>query len=225
MSDSGNQSSARMLNISFNMILLVFFVYLNTIGENDESKIKKAFGSLVGTFGIIQGGLNIMEGEKLLPKGPPMLDPFKSSVDATAMLRRFIEERQIADEVIISRKQRNLTIDFSNKLLFKSGNAELLEDGRELLGIIAVALKQSSSPLRIEGHTDNIPISTKKYPSNWELSTARAVAVLKFLHEEHHIPAERLLAMGYGEYRPIVPNDTPENRARNRRVRIILEEE
>ncbi|HHW18203.1 MAG TPA: OmpA family protein, partial [Firmicutes bacterium] len=78
------------------------------------------------------------------------------------------------------------------------------------------------NPIRVEGHTDNWPISTDKFPSNWELSTARATNVVRFLIEEAGIQPERLQAAGYGEYHPIDSNDTPEGRQRNRRVDVIL---
>ncbi len=219
------QKASRMMDISFNMILLVFFVFLNTIGTNDESKVKKAFGSLVGTFGIMRGGINITKGEKLLPKGPPMLDPVKESIDVSARLKQYIEERQIEDKVNMSNKrQEAIVLDFMDNLLFKPGSAELQQMGKEILGLLSPAFKETLYPVKVEGHTDNSPISSKKYPSNWELSTARAVAVVRFLVEEHDIPAEKMLARGYGEYHPLVTNDSPRNRAINRRVSIILEE-
>ena len=83
-------------------------------------------------------------------------------------------------------------------------------------------LKKSDCAIRIEGHTDNIPIHNKKYQSNWELSTARAVAVVKYLIAESRIAPERLSAVGYGDSRPRVPNDSDSNRELNRRVEIIL---
>jgi chemotaxis protein MotB len=74
----------------------------------------------------------------------------------------------------------------------------------------------------VEGHTDNIPISTAKFPSNWELSTARAMSVVKYLYKVEGISASKLAAVGHGEYRPLVPNTTRENRSRNRRVEIFI---
>ncbi|MDK2959817.1 MAG: chemotaxis protein MotB, partial [Bacillota bacterium] len=74
----------------------------------------------------------------------------------------------------------------------------------------------------VEGHTDNLPINTYRFPSNWELSTARATTVVRYLAEKHGIPPDRLSAAGYGEWRPVAPNDTPEHRAQNRRVDIVV---
>jgi chemotaxis protein MotB len=106
--------------------------------------------------------------------------------------------------------------------LFDSGKADLKSEAIRLLDKIAPVLKQSQRPIRVEGHTDNVPIHTKEFPSNWELSTARAVNVLRYLVEKHEIPPQIISAAGYGEYHPIVPNDTAQNRSRNRRVEIII---
>jgi chemotaxis protein MotB len=87
---------------------------------------------------------------------------------------------------------------------------------------IAQALTNVPFSLRVEGHTDNVPIQTKRFPSNWELSIARAVNVVKYFAQVSNIDPQRLSAVGYGESRPVVENDTPSNRAKNRRVEILL---
>ncbi len=87
---------------------------------------------------------------------------------------------------------------------------------------IAQAIKKVSYSVRVEGHTDNVPIQTPRFPSNWELSVGRAVNVVKYFAEVSDMNPQRLSAVGYGESRPVVPNDTPLNRAKNRRVEILL---
>ena len=87
---------------------------------------------------------------------------------------------------------------------------------------VAQSLTKIPGQIRLEGHTDDTPIHTPKFPSHWRLSTARAITVLKFLTNRYNIPAERLAVSGYGEYRPVAPNDTPENRAKNRRVAVVI---
>jgi chemotaxis protein MotB len=91
-----------------------------------------------------------------------------------------------------------------------------------LLNKIGLIIAETPCNVRIEGHTDNFPIHNVKYPSNWELSTARAVNVLRFFIENANIPAEKLSAVGFGKYHPVVPNDISANRAKNRRVEIIF---
>ena len=224
MKDEGPSSDTtqRMLNISFYMILLVFFVYLNTIGEYEEVKIKKAFGSLIGTFGILEGGVNIRKGERLHPKGAPLTEDEDDSARLSDFLKRFTQKNQIEGLVYIKRKDHDLIVDLSDPFLFKPGGTELRQEAIDFLEIISIFLRKYPLSCRIEGHTDNSPAGSSKYPTNWELSAERAVSVLRVLVDRFHVPPAKLVAMGFGEYHPIAPNDTPENRRKNRRVRIVI---
>lgn len=129
-------------------------------------------------------------------------------------------------EVTISDLKGKLTVNMVEKVLFDSGSAELKSGGKEVLrkvGAILAAVKEKE--IRVEGHSDNQPISPKLqsiYPSNWELSAARAISVVHFLRNSVDIPGERLVASGYGEFRPLADNSTAEGRAQNRRIQIIL---
>ena len=107
-------------------------------------------------------------------------------------------------------------------ILFESGRAELKPEGIEVLKKLEGLISDFDNELVIEGHTDNVPMTSGRFPSNWELSTARAVTVVRYLSESLDIDPGRLSAVGYGEYRPIKPNDTAENRAANRRVNILI---
>ena len=91
-----------------------------------------------------------------------------------------------------------------------------------MLEKVGAIIAKTSYQVRIEGHTDNLPIKTERFPSNWELSTTRSVNVLRYFRKTHNIPAERLSAAGFAEYRPLVPNDSEAHRAQNRRVEIIF---
>ncbi|HHV17302.1 MAG TPA: OmpA family protein, partial [Thermoanaerobacterales bacterium] len=118
--------------------------------------------------------------------------------------------------------ERGLLIRFVEGVLFDSGKANIKNDARAILDKLAPLLIESHRQIRIEGHTDNLPINTREFPSNWELSTARAVNVIKYMIEEHNFSPYILSAAGYGEYRPVAPNDSVKNRALNRRVDIII---
>ncbi len=91
-----------------------------------------------------------------------------------------------------------------------------------VLDALAESLQEIDNHIRIEGHTCNLPINTPRFPSNWELSAARAIAVLRYFIEKKGISPQRLIAVGYGEYQPLVPNDSEENRRKNRRVEIVI---
>ena len=113
----------------------------------------------------------------------------------------------------------------TSDLLFDTGKAELKAGSIEVLKKIATVLRRTPYPVRLIGHTDDIPIHTELFPSNWELSTARACAVARFLIDKMNIPARRFRVSGYAEYRPLRPNISPENRAVNRRVEITITKE
>jgi len=117
---------------------------------------------------------------------------------------------------------RGLVISLGEESCFDSGSDQIKGEGRELLDALAPQLLARTSQVRIEGHTDPVPISTLRFPSNWELSTARATAIIRYLVEVHGLDPFQLIASGFAEYRPVAPNDTPDGRSRNRRVDIVV---
>jgi len=134
-----------------------------------------------------------------------------------------LEEEIQRGEVKISELKGKLTVNVVDKILFDSGKATLKPAGIKVLQQIGDILKSAvDKNIQVEGHTDNVPIHTPQYPSNWELSTARATTVLHFLQDKANIPGERLSAVGYGEYHPISSNSSAEGRALNRRIQIVL---
>jgi chemotaxis protein MotB len=133
-------------------------------------------------------------------------------------------------DVTISQLQGKLTVNILDRILFDSGEAELKPDGEAVLRKVADVLAQHPNlKIHVIGHTDNVPIragARSRFASNWELSTARATAAVRFLCEKADVDPRRLGAVGYGEFRPVADNATPEGRARNRRIAItILSEE
>jgi chemotaxis protein MotB len=133
-------------------------------------------------------------------------------------------------DVTISQLQGKLTVNILDRVLFDSGEAELKSGGEEVLRKVAAVLAQHPNvKLHVIGHTDNVPIragARNRFASNWELSTARATAAVRFLSEKAGVDPRRLGAVGYGEFRPVADNATAEGRARNRRIAItILSEE
>jgi chemotaxis protein MotB len=120
-------------------------------------------------------------------------------------------------------ERRGLVVTIaSDKVLFEPGQATLRPEGRQLIHQLAPPLATLPNPLRIEGHTDDVPISGT-FPSNWELSTARATTVLREIESAHAVAPSRLSATGFADQRPVASNSTPEGRARNRRVEIVVE--
>lgn len=137
-------------------------------------------------------------------------------------------EAEIAEgNVLVQQRDGDLVVDVADKILFAKGEADVSERGRDLLAEVAETLRGLDAyVLSVGGHTDSAPITSPKvkerYPTNWELSTARATHVVRFLQDEGRIPGDRLVASGFAEFRPTANNRTPRGRQRNRRIEIVL---
>jgi chemotaxis protein MotB len=143
--------------------------------------------------------------------------------EAMRDLRQFVEQHHLNGGVQTRSDERGDVISLmSDDMLFTRGQAVLRPDSLELLARIAAVLRPLPNDIEVEGHTCNLPIHTDRFPSNWELSTARAGAVLRFFVEVEGVPSTRFKAAGYADTRPLAPNDTETNRRRNRRVEIVL---
>ncbi len=134
----------------------------------------------------------------------------------------FLHKKGAEDKVNLKIGPRGLVISLKDTEFFDSGSASVRPDSMPLLDNIAQAIDKYSNSIRIEGHTDNIPIKTSQFPSNWELSTARATNIVHYLIKNFGITPDRLSAVGYGEFRPIADNSTEEGRQKNRRVDIVV---
>lgn len=151
-------------------------------------------------------------------------DAVKTS-DELAQISDLVSEKfsQLMDEELIqvSSNELWLQIELKDSILFASGNADPSAQAQAIFDEIASILKGYSNPIQVEGFTDNVPINSAKFPTNWELSSARASAIVKLLASKGVAP-ERLAAVGYGEFQPVASNATPEGRAQNRRVAIMV---
>jgi chemotaxis protein MotB len=125
-------------------------------------------------------------------------------------------------DIQIIHTHQGTRLSFEDQVLFDFGSATINPAGFVFLDKIADTLNKIPYAVRVEGHTDNVPIQTRRFPSNWELSVARAVKVVKYFAEVSNIDPNRLSAVGYGESRPVAANDTASNRVKNRRVEILL---
>jgi len=137
-----------------------------------------------------------------------------------------LKDQISAGQIQITQLAGRLSVNMVDKILFNSGEATVKPEGEKVLLQVGAALKNvADKAIRVEGHTDNVPIAgslRERFPSNWELSTARATAVVRYLQDKAGIAPDHLIAAGYGEFRPIAVNTTPEGRAQNRRIEIVL---
>ncbi|MBC7107011.1 MAG: OmpA family protein, partial [Firmicutes bacterium] len=139
-----------------------------------------------------------------------------------ARLQERLEREGLAGRVTVSVEERGVVISFLDTVLFPIGSDELTPRARELLGKLGQELRSLPNYVRVEGHTCDLPINNRRFPSNWELSVARATSVVQALVRDAGIPPARLSATGYGEYRPRVPNDSEAHRQLNRRVDLVV---
>jgi chemotaxis protein MotB len=172
--------------------------------------------------GVLRGGQVVMTAASdLRQPGGGMLQ-----LGDLKVLRREIEteieRNELDDRIETFQDERGLVIRVMERAAFDPGSSDLKPQMYSVLGMIARELETMSNHVRVEGHTDNTPIKTFRFPSNWELSTARSTRVVRYLVEELSFDPRRVSALGYGEYRPVAPNATDAGRARNRRVDIIV---
>ncbi len=188
-------------------LLMVFFVLLFSMGSMDVKRFENFRNSLQSAMGVLEAGRNAAQGM--------FSDRQGYASEAFAHL-----SRTQGLEAEYTSKGIQLTLD--DGLLFQTGSADITAAGMALLLKVAAIVKPMERTIRVEGHTDDRPIETARFPSNWELSTARATRVVRFFIDHGAIPPAHLSAAGYGASKPRKPNDSPINRSMNRRVEIIL---
>jgi len=196
-------------------LLLTFFVLLFAISSLDAIKFRQAVISLQGALGVLTGGPQVLNPDEMPVPKPP-------SEGVMQELQSFLEDQALTGDVHLEVTERGLVVSFMDKVLFDLGQSDLRPEARRVLSEVAVILRKIPNDIRIEGHTCDLPIRTERFPSNWELSTSRACTVLRYFIETAGLAPERFTAMGYGEYRPKVPNTSEANRALNRRVDIVI---
>jgi len=202
-------------------LLMVFFVVMFAISKADERKFAMFSASMQRALlgGILSGDTVAQVSAAGETGGDALLETLAG---IRAAMQKLAQEQGVSSGVDVRLSREGIVVDLSGSLLFDSGKADLKPKAKVFLNEIAIELRQIPNEIRVGGYTDNIPPNSPLYPTNWELSTARALAVSRYLIESCGIPPERVGAAGYGEYRPVANNDTRENRALNRRVEIVI---
>ncbi len=208
-------------------LLLCFFVLLFSFSVIDAKKFEAIIRSFQGSLSVLDSGKTIDE-DQYISQALQSNRLLREQQEAESMewlyrqLDEYIQQNNLEGTVVLGVEERGLLIRFKDQVLFDSGKAVIRKDGEPIVQSIGEILKQNDRAIRVEGHTDNVPMHSLLYPSNWELSTARAVNVVKFFIEKVGIAPTRLSAAGYSEYHPIADNDTAENRQKNRRVDVVI---
>lgn len=206
----------------FVLILLCFFIMLSSFATMEKAKVLQFVKSFVGSVSVLPGGTKLSAGEKVLPESGDIVQINSELAMLFEEIQQWMEGKNLNRHLTLHMTSEGLALRFSDSLVFDVGSADLKPSAKAVLEDIAEIVRRSRFDVRIEGHTDNLPIRNRRFPSNWELSTARAVNVLRFFTEEKQLSSDRLTAVGFGEFRPLESNDTPDRRAMNRRVEVIF---
>ena len=205
-------------------LLLAVFIVLFAVSQVDQAKAKdmsEAFTEEMMTQSYIISQLN--EQETVQNESPPVSDSeLQKLEELKAELDAKLKSENLDASIKTSIDKRGLVIRFNNAIIFEPGSAQIKKENEDTLLEIANMLSVMDNFIRIEGHTDNIPMNSDLFPSNWDLSSARAVNVVRLFVNNANASPEKLIAVGYGEYRPIADNATEEGRAKNRRIDIIV---
>jgi chemotaxis protein MotB len=243
--DEGDSERWLLPYADFITLLMVFFIIMYAMSKTDLAK----YNAIAQSLSIVLTGsaMPMLEtpGPSLAPGLSGQQDPVGSIEhlinmgqleEVQKMIEEFIRKDQLdksgsameqtsirmSDFIEILEQERGLVISIKDTLLFTSGSDALNPQAREIIRLLGGALVQIPNYIRVEGHTDNLPINTAKFPSNWELSVLRASNVVHVLHSEAGVSPDRLSVIGYGEYRPLVANLNTSSRATNRRVDIVI---
>ncbi len=228
----------------FITLLFAVFVVLYAMGQSDKKKVEEVMQSIQSSFGMSTAGtapkINVISSKSI--NIMPTLKPELSIVPAgrtgrgqgktraeekdfrqiKASIEAYLVKQGAQNKVALTITRRGLIVSLKEAGFFDSGQAQIKPEAHELINTISEVMTQYNNPLRVEGHTDNVPISSSQFPSNWELSTARATNGLKYLIKHFDVDPDKISATGYAEFRPIADNTTPDGRGKNRRVDLVM---
>lgn len=211
-------------------LLMIFFVVMYAISSVDAQKYQILSQSLSGALqytgpgGLASGGITSGGGIEIhvspTDGETDKVDP--ELVAAAEEIMALIKAKNLQDKVSVSIQERGVVVGLMNTVLFDPGSARIKSEAIPTLVAIGQIANGVHNYIRVEGNTDDVPQHSPQFPSNWELSVIRATEVLKLMIDQSGVAPNKISAVGYGEYRPSVPNDSPENRSKNRKVDIVI---
>ena len=215
-------------------LLLTFFVLLFSMSTVDVAKFRALAASFDGGSGLLEAGDVIVQKETIIGNGIRQFPSKGEQAEgngqgkAKAMkedIEKYVYNKKLEEKVGVEQRGDEIIIRFGDALLFDTGKADIKPGAIPVLDTVGNKIKEyldNGYRIRLEGHTDNMPIKTAQFPSNWELSAARAIAVAKFYIYEMNFKPAKISTEGFGEHEPMADNATADGRSMNRRVEIIL---
>ncbi|CCU59483.1 flagellar motor protein MotS [Bacillus subtilis] len=201
-------------------LILVFFILLFSMSQIDLQKFKAAVDSIQKEGNGLQPDQTSIEKKNTSPS-----DTKKQEDQQDQLLNKvntYIKDNHLKAQMTAKRDERGVVLVLQEAVLFDTGEAKVLKNAETLLHQIAVLLQTIPNDIQVEGHTDSRNISTYRYPSNWELSAARASGVIQYFTSKEKLPSKRFIAVGYADTKPVKDNKTNEHMKENRRVEIVI---
>jgi len=201
-------------------LLLGLFVILYASSRVDMAKYKEVVSAFVNLWGGGPAAVGNLTGDTGVMNNPSLQTMESQRLEKK--VKAAVGEALKAGGALITSDERGVTVHFLEKFMFDIGKAEIHPSAYPVLDTLGFLLESIPNRIYVEGHTDDTPIQTSQFPSNWHLSVSRALNVGYYLLQRYQIRPEKLAIVGYGEYHPLVPNDTPLHKAENRRVDIVI---
>lgn len=211
-SESGDRDRYLITYSDLITLLLGLFIILYAMSNIDSNKYKGFIAAMGSYFG----------NESVVPQMPDSKVVIKPKEKLSEELSKLIVDNNYSNSIQLEETERGITVHILDDVLFPPGRSEINESSKLVLKRLAKVIVSIPNDIRIEGHTDNVPIFTERYPSNWHLSVDRALSTAYYLINQEKISPDKVSIVGYSEYRPISPNDSPESRAKNRRVDLVI---
>jgi chemotaxis protein MotB len=216
----------------FITLLFAFFVVMYSVSSVNEGKFRTVSDSIkaalnpissqpVSTMRFDLGDHKAALAESI-DKKVIFIRKFQKGLRKHSSIKADLSQAILPNGMSVKHGDRNIVLTLSDSLLFESGQAVLREEAYPVLEAFAEVLNEYGMGVNVEGHTDNVPVSTPQFASNWELSAMRAASVARVLSEIFHVPPAQVAATGFGEFKPVADNVTPDNRAKNRRVELVV---
>ena len=202
-------------------LLLTFFILLYSFSTTDNERLQLIAAALKGEITGIPMKLEDTPDISMedIEQGIGEKSPYSILVE---QIQEIIDKNALTNSIKVREEDSGVVLQLNENVLFDLGKADLKPESIQVLDTISTLIPSINNEIMVQGHTDNIPISSGTYKSNWELSTARAITVLRYFIETKGFDPTRFSATGYGEYKPLVDNSTDQNRAINRRVDILI---
>ena len=215
-------------------LLLALFICLFAISQTDETKLTQMAQAFTSAFNLggpsffDQAGYDQNSSRDIMSEEDDGSEAYLAEQKQLEQVKQqadqFIMQNDLEGELSTELNEDGLMIRIKENALFPSGSADLLPQSQRVAGAIAALIAPIQQRVLVSGHTDNVPINTAQFPSNWELSTMRALNFMRFLlNQDGRLAPARFAALGAGEYRPIATNDTDEGRSANRRVEVMIQ--